>query len=202
MIAIFAHTPVLVIAGATISALGGLWANYSQNRDAATLSDKNEEIARLSQHIANAVTGGPTVCYLIPYGWVGPGSILCTHGDYPLYDVSIRVTDLQIFTRLAATPEGRLLLRQADAFVYKIPELPPKCSTTLPFTFDLHGDTRTWNIFFIARNGPFMQKLRMKLVAGKWEYANQVLRENGRDVACEQISPSYPRNPDSSISWD
>src|SRR5882762_1540173 len=85
---------ILIFIGGIIAAIGAVWASYDQNTANKKLEQKNEEIARLNRETANAVTGGDSYCYLMPIANIPEMVTVIQKGEFPLYDVSVRVVDL------------------------------------------------------------------------------------------------------------
>ena len=193
---------ILVFVGALLSAVGAVWAGIDQNKNSRKLDEKNEEIARLSREIANSVTGGPTVCYLAPMGGSPNIVTLVSSGDFPLYDVSVRIVDLELFEAKKNEPFTLDSIRKNEVSL-DLGGMPPKSARILGPLLQLSGETRRWNIFFSARNGFFTQLLRMKKVDGVWKSAIRVTRDTGKgsEVAFEQITDGYPRGADGAVDW-
>jgi len=97
---------VLVLIGGVLSAVGAFVATMRQNQEKAQsatqraqfekgLREKSDEIAELNKQIAAQVTGGDSYCTLFVSA---PGKdsnqsgiILISHGQYPVYDVSVKI---------------------------------------------------------------------------------------------------------------
>ena len=193
---------ILIFIGALLAAIGAVWSNIDQTKYNEKLNEKNEEIARLSKEIVHSVTGGDTICYIMPISNQPDFGTLVSVGNYPLYDLTARFTDLEEFEK---NPEKTItydsLLRGDN--ILNLNELPPKSAKPLGSIFKLHGDTRRWNIFFSARNGFFTELLRMKKVDGKWISAVQITKLEGTEnkVVFEKIPEDFPRNPDGTVDW-
>ncbi len=64
------------------------------------------------------------------------------------------------------------------------------------------GQNFNLNIFYVARNGSWTQKLRMRWIGNGWATANRVVEGLGGKVLYEQISDNFPRDVDGKIEWD
>lgn len=109
------------------------------------------------------ITGGESYCKLA----FGPDGTFVIHiGDFPLYDVTVRIVDLN------KTP------RDWQGTNVRIGDLIPRHAVGLnvPFAWS-PGDTRRANLFFTARNGSFIQLLRGYKVHDKWVWAEKVVRD-------------------------
>lgn len=193
----------LEVAAAIVSAVGAIWASSQQIRDAKLLAEKNEELKALALRTVDTVTGGSSVCYLMPYGRVGPTAMVTPHGSFPLYEVVVRVTDLERFEEIRARNEAMPNYFAAEIATLRIGEVAPGLSRMLPVElFIHHGDRRGWNVFFTARNGNWTQLIRMRRIGNEWRMATRVLRANGRDIAFELVVDGYPLLPDGSVEWN
>ena len=198
---------ILVFIGALISAVGAVWAGIEQNRSSDILASKNDKIADLSREIANSITGGSSACYITPIGNSIDVAALVSVGEYPLYDLSVRITDLDLMEQMRGQPVTFESMQLNEKNI-DLGSLPPGSFRILGRgILDIHGDSRRWNIFFCGRNGVFTQILRMKKVAGDWEMATKVQRNDvGTDpkveIIHERISENFPRNEDGTVNWD
>lgn len=66
-----------------------------------------------------------------------------------------------------------------------------------------HGKNVNFNVFYVARNGSWLQKLRMRWVGNGWALANRVLEGlgGGKELMLE-VSPNYPRDAAGNVEWD
>ena len=128
---ILSNLPAIVVCfGAMLSAIGAVWLAMNQSNDDRILREKSEEIAALAKQnatlaqenaavnkeLVSLLTGGDSYCYLLPGFNVagdaarrGHADIEVLHsGKYPLYDVRIRVVDLQKFRQIIgdSSPPG------------------------------------------------------------------------------------------------
>jgi hypothetical protein len=189
---------ILIFVGGIIAAVGAVWASYDQNKTNTKLAQKNEEIARLNRETANAVTGGDSVCYLLPLANL-PGMVTVVQkGRFPLYDVSVRIVDLDD----PASNVASLSAQTRNSFT--LGNIPPESAQVLQSVITLVGDRKRFNIFFSARNGFFTQELRMRLVNGEWKSAIRVvcnLPDGKATSLFTQIMDDYPKEKDGSIDW-
>lgn len=109
MLKLISFPVVLILAGGALTLVGGFLATVENNKEKVQsierekkytdeLRAKSEEIARISIYNLNMVTGGdsfpfidPTFNIATPHSmvlWLGNG------GKYPLYDVTVTITDL------------------------------------------------------------------------------------------------------------
>lgn len=196
---------ILAFVGAFLVAAGGFWAAFRQSNFNATLREKNEEISRLQHEQASAITGGDS------FAWIGfqvfaadggavnansmPEDLLLVpnvihQGKYPLYDVNVRIHD---------TGRGMPFDLQSAMRSYALGNLSPSMATITNIRLPHHGRDFAFNIFFSARNGMWVQFLRMPWVDNGWALANKVVR--GTEVVYREVSANFPRREDGSVDW-
>jgi hypothetical protein len=119
----------------------------------------------------------------------GQGDLAFIHtGKYPLYGVSARIVDFdQIKTNLGGktVPVGDMIRGHANA-----ESIPAGIPTT--------GDHFNANIFFTARNGDWIEMLRVVRVNDGWSRAVRVMglftSLRKEKTMCETIDTNFPRN--------
>lgn len=215
---------IIVFLGALLSGIGAFWAAVKQSKDSAKtaqerlefekeLRSKSEEIAELNKKIAASVTGGDSYCYFDIANF-GPNNtaiaIIIHQGDFPIYDVSISITDLDEFAQLSKS-KANLTLEDLASARNNIP-----IGTMLPYqakpfkTIKLpNRETVNYGIAIAARNGTFTEEIRLKKIKGKWTKAMKVERDNYSPnnpdakptLLKEEIYPDYPKDKDGKIIW-
>lgn len=147
------------------------------------------------------ITGGRSVCYLsapIDGNDAINYMMLIHHGDHPLYNVVLRVVDVEDFDRNKDNWSLRDISK--SEFVRECGDLIPQHASPVDLQFSLgDGDSRNFNIFFSARNGTFAQLLRLRRVNGKWLSATMV--DVMGDVRYEEIDEGFPRNSKNEVDW-
>jgi hypothetical protein len=193
--------PALVIGvGAIFVAFGGFWAAYRQSHFNAELRQKNEEIARL--------TGGAGFCWTA-FQIVGskgelvnasnmPDELIVVpnfinRGKYPLYDVSARMIDLDEFKKNV----------MSGTTTVRIGNMTAGFAVTTGVRIPHRGKDFNFNIFYVARNGSWLQKLRMRWMRDGWALANSVAegQGGGKELLLE-VTANYPRDADGNVAWD
>jgi hypothetical protein len=194
--------PALVIAiGAVFVAIGGFWAAYRQSHFNDELRQKNEQIARL--------TGGDGFCW-IAFQIVNAGGqpvnanampddlmlipSFIHQGPYPLYEVSANIVNVDELRKDAARA-----MTQANAGNFA----PGSYAKAIGVHILHHGKDINFNIFYVARNGSWLQKLGMRWIGNGWALANRVDEGmgGGKQLLIE-VSPNYPRNSVGEVDWD
>ena len=196
----------LVFVGAVLVATGTYWTAFPQSNFNAQLRQKNEEIISLQKDSVAASTGGDAFAIAsftmfdlhgrMPNANDMPDElqlqiVLINKGRFPLYDVSVRFTDL----------DQKLNLQDA-MHAYPVGNMASGPDLALLTAIILRhvGKQIDYNIFFSARNGLWTQMLRMRWVGNGWTSASRVL-QNGKEVFSE-VSQNYPRGPSGEIEWD
>jgi hypothetical protein len=195
---------MVVVFGALVVAAGGFWASWRQSNFNIDLREKNEEIARLQHENASLITGDDSFAYAAFQIFDIDGTAVDAHampnnlllapviiakGEYPLYDVTVRFVDF----REPVTNNSALT-------GYQIGNIAPGLATLTPIRLPHHGKDLKFNIFFSARNGLWVQSLRMPWVGDGWGLANKVMR--GSQEIYREVSANFPRGQDGSVDWE
>lgn len=140
------------------------------------------------------VTGGDSFCHLIP------NLLIVIHtGAHPLYGVSARAVDLDLFD--AGIEAGDPF---AGDYTLQVGDMSPKLASMV---LDAHNLKATpWtrlNVFFSARNGLWTQELRRTAAVQDAEWATRVTRNKDdiTETLFEHATDNYPRLPDGQIEW-
>jgi hypothetical protein len=89
----------LILLAALLGAIGVFWAETRKNFAERQLREKSDKIAELNEKVAGLVTGGDSFCYF-QIGSLDPATnrgilVALSSGQYPLYEVTARIVDLQ-----------------------------------------------------------------------------------------------------------
>src|SRR5882762_178828 len=104
-------------------------------------------------------------------------------GRYPLYDVEARMVDLDEHARLTAASDPSAINALVGATL-RVGNMTPGFSRgPLPALQHPSGQRISYNVFFVARNGAWVQQFRMRWVDNGWAVANKV-HGLGRYRAC------------------
>jgi len=103
---------ILIVFGGILSAIGGIWLSHISTRDLkhelqtvkTELTTKNDKVQELNSFILSSITGGDSFCY-VEIGSIAQtndrGHLTVIHqGKYPLYDVHVRIVDLDKFDKI------------------------------------------------------------------------------------------------------
>jgi hypothetical protein len=209
---------IVVFIGALTSAIGVLWFSAERIRSQRELRQmseriaaKNEEIAAQSQEIAalnreikDSVIGGDSFCYVVLSNLSARTALLGVihQGQYPVYDVGIRIVDLEKYDRLGGTITLEKMA-QTDTRL-NVGNLGPS-QTAMWLSWPLpDADQQRYNIFISARNGFVTQILRLRRVNGEWKSATKVQRDFDQNavVLYERIDPEFPRDTAGQVQWE
>lgn len=165
----------------------------------------NNSIANLetrTNEVINNVTGGDSACYVFgptPEADRWSGLLIVHVGKYPLYEVTCRITELDIFEEMLKNNES-LTENDRSEFRFPIGSLAPNMARRAPIDLPLGpGESRRFNLFFTARNGSTTQLIRCKKINGQWKFATQLMRDS--QVLYERIDEGYPRLDTGEIDW-
>ena len=212
---------VLIIIGALLSAIGGLYSNEQHENDAKQLTSfqytiqekdeellknsialakKSDELARKSAAIQNSVTGGTSFCYLAFWNdahSLEQGSLGAIHvGKDTIYGVQARIVDIDRF-RLASPEElehgfGTTINVGDLTLGHAIPNLI-HWKETVP------GKLRL-NVFFVARNGDYTELYR-RVRVGTRDVALAIRVYFNGSIVYEKVSKNYPRDNAGKVVW-
>ena len=206
---IFQHIggPAIVIfIGVVISAGGAIWAAYEQSVSENVLRTKSEEIAILNKKIADSIIGGDSFAYIAPTFFKDknnpPYLTLVHQGEHPIYDLSIRIVDLDEFEQQVKNGYTIADLHKKEN-QFNVGNLSTRQASMLG-TISIPESGMRLNIFFSARNGFFSESLRVKKVNNEWKTAIKV--ENTPTsgeikVLYEKIDIDFPLNKEGEVEW-
>jgi hypothetical protein len=198
------YPALTVFFGAIVVALGGFWAAWRQSNFNSDIRQKNEEIARLQRENTSAITGGDSFCWMafqmltidgnMPNAYSMPEDLLLAPffahvGKYPLYDVTARIVDTDLLpTNIQAAQSNGI-----------VGNMTPGFGMTSTTRIRHHGKDFNFNVFYVARNGSWIQHLRMRWVGDGWATASKVLR--GKEVLYREVSANFPRTENGTVDW-
>ena len=147
--------------------------------------------------IFSQITGGNSFCFAsLSQNHLGERNLSITHqGDYPLYDLTIRVVDLDKFNEHSANPEYAHTFEKTFSIGTM---LPKQFNNLCTMSMSDQENSKSFNIFFSARNGMFQELLRLKKINNEWVSAIKVDREK---TLLEFVSENYPKNAAGEVEW-
>lgn len=167
------------------------------------LSGVVAQIETSSLKSAALITGGDSYCYVRLFNLdakTNRGIFGVQHaGDNPLYDVTIRVTDIDELQRLAegvssiALNTGTKVVDLGTVYAGRLSALRG---------WDLGGglSPRRYNIEIQARNGSWSQQMRAVRLPDRWVTATRVSRDG--KVLLEEAFEEFPRDESGAPVWD
>ena len=193
-----------MLTGAIIAACGAFWSAWEQGRSQEALAAKNDEIIQLNRQIAQSITGGDSFCYFdLPLNGRDHDNLLTgvVHkGEFPLYDLTIRILDLDLCEYWTTHGCGFFESMNRSQRVQKIGTLSPGTAQTIDL-LDVSGrKALRLNVFCMARNGETTELIRMIKQDGEWVSALKVLREDS--LLFERIGKGFPVDSTGAVNWD
>lgn len=167
------------------------------------LTDVLERIESASDKTVAAMTGGMSYCIaeLHNMGVGSPQGLLsfAHRGHYPLYDVQVRLVDLDELQRLVA--EDAVIGLTSACQVFNLGTVVGGLDHMQWVNLRL-GDSspRSYNIHFSARNASWSQQLRVVKLADRWVTASRVYPPGQKPV--DSSYDDFPRHPDGTLAWD
>lgn len=210
----FSLPAVLACFGAIISASGAIWASYEQNKSQRLSESQTVEIRQLNTKILSlseenkllakegiaSVTGGDGFAYVDILKGYFPNAfspVISTESAHPQYDISIRFYDED------QNHEAQI----ANPLILGVATLPPGHSVfeRIPaFDISAKQDYARFNLFISARNGSFIEELRLRKVGDEWYSAFRIFKSgpDGKStLLAERSMDKYPRSNDGSLKW-
>lgn len=148
--------------------------------------------------IFSQITGGKSFCFAsLTQNFLGERNLSIMHqGDFPLYDLTVNVVDLDRFNKHAGNPEYACEYQK----LFSIGTMLPNQSNNLCKVLLLDQESsKSFNIFFSARNGMFTELLRIKKINNEWVSAVKVL--DGEKTLLQSHSEEYPKKTAGEIDW-
>lgn len=139
----------------------------------------------IPDNTSSIITGGDGFCYITRDNHFGLEII--HNGQYPLYNVNAKIVDIDKLNLIKnPTLENFNNAQVVKSYV----ELTPN-TAHFGDPWELGDETsRSFNIFWSARNGRFEQLLRFKKIGNKWLYATKIIK-NGQ-ILLEEIEREFP----------
>jgi len=206
--------------------IGGIWSGIVQNKSdeeksklTKQLVNLTEKNAVLNQEINDITTGGNSYCYITFEPWESVKKTLhgrINHsGNFPLYDVTLTVYDMIRYRELETKVDDKSGYYAGDMSKImkeiEIGNINPDSNLAnmwhrrLPnlLRVDEYKDYKI-NIFFGARNGSWVQLVRLKKIkfGGSKNYWAQAIRiQKNKEIIFEYIDQHYPRDNTGTIEW-
>ena len=175
-----------------------------------------EANAKLTSEVAKSVTGGDSFCYFRFGNWGGspPFTVvrnLMHVGPYPLYDLHIRITDVNQVKAKAKEWANMNFQQQTtlgDTFIVKPNFFGDGQANFLEDLSFIHLPKdqvyQQYSIFFTARNGEWRQLVSLRRDQNGWQSASRVSHySEDKDVQLmpDQVSPGFPRDANGNLLW-
>jgi hypothetical protein len=127
------------------------------------------------------------------------GVLMAIHeGLHPLYDVSARIVDMQKLNEVKNNI-SLATLEYTDKNINVGNMIPSHANMIQQWKLESEPE-KSYNIFITARNGSFLQQLRLKKINGVWLSATKTTRDN--KLLHEKIDDNFPKDKDGNVCWD
>lgn len=186
------NTPmVIILIGTALTALGGAWAAFQNNKAQVDLVNKTEKIAQLNEKISALVTGGDTFPYIrVDITIMDKNHFaftLLSNGEAPLYDLTLSIYDQELAYETAETDlkrlkaEGKKMgLGSSKESIKKVDigNLSPNQSRPVyDFMFPEKADERNFVVTIVARNGSFRQPIRIYRESDNFNIESEIQKD-------------------------
>ena len=186
----------IVFAGAALSAIGG---HAMRVREADLRTQFETDLRVQTEQLLSKVTGGDgfcTITFLMPFT-DRSRAIVANRSDEPLYDVTVRITDLDRLPDLEPGEHVNFDEFMDTQVMLDIGNLPGGATSFVNESWDFSGDVRRrYRMFFGARNGAWIEDLTLLRGDGNWTYTMTVSRGDSivyehKDGAYDEVLAGY-----------
>ena len=167
---------------------------------------KSGETAEINKQMASSLTGGASFAYIVPRFFDpthnSPMLTLVHQGEYPLYDLTVRILDMATFDKMVRH-NNSYSDKLREEVQLSISNIAPNQANMLK-TVQLGRGSLRWNLFFSARNGFFTELLRVRRVGNEWKTALKVIRtpsSSNEQLLFEKIDSGYPLSKNGQVEW-
>lgn len=209
---------ILALSGTLLSATAVLWSTYLQNQAQRSSDEKTQKISDLNQKILALTeenkevakqgvyytTGGAGFVYIdIVNGMFSDvlPAVVQSVSVYPQYDISVRIVDLDWDVE-------QVMIHSTPLQFGTIPPMSDKLNMLNP-VFDLRkkGQFASFNLFISARNGEYVEKLRLFKTVQGWRSVLRVETlgsgtPGSSKILYEKIMPDFPVDQMSKFDWN
>lgn len=163
--------------------------------------DQRRETRRTEDPYASLITGGDSYAYLLVVQMkdeTDEARLMVAHeGQYPLYDINVRVCDLDLMDQLASARSRTLAEWEKAWKSVDVGNLAPHYAREMGRLALPGAGTVRLNVFINARNGQVTQLIRLARTSGGWKRASRVQRDlaGGPRILREDVDRGYPGSP-------
>ena len=206
---------LLILLGTILSATGAFLATYKQNQEKAQsavqraqfeseLRGKSDEIAELNRQISQSVTGGNSFCYVrLSLGPTSSPIVTVIHqGEFPLYDVSIRMWDPNDSQECSCDVSLEEFTKKDLNF--NLGNLSPNQVRILGRVTLPEADEKEFALSIGARNGFVLELIKLRRIEGQWKAAYRVTKNEGEGetkILYEQAETGFPLDEQGKVQW-
>jgi hypothetical protein len=180
----------------------------AKNKELKEVTDRLNSHNSQLQKAQQLITGGNNFCYinLVPGGHSvdQPLLVAINDGNQPLYDVTFRMWDPADYGP-NVEPMRTLDDFNKNAYNVNVGNLSPHAAKTIGQIELPDSDAKNYEITIIARNGTFIERMKLRRVNGAWKRAFRVHSGYNRDestILIEKIDPDFPRDGGGAIQWE
>jgi hypothetical protein len=159
------------------------------------LQDLLTQIEIRTTEIVAQISGGNSFCYgrlFTINGQTNMAHLIAVNGGaHTVFDAQVHIADLDCIEKSVAS-KGAIPLESCNS-IFGVPSMitPNHGAATVGQLSLAEGNVRRFNLFWSARNGDWIQFLRLVRVDGNWHSAIRVFR--GEEVLFEEIQTGVPR---------
>jgi hypothetical protein len=113
-------------------------------------------------------------------------------GAHPVFEAQARLVDLECLAKIDVSTIKTVEALHVCDTRFNIPVIAPGRGGTIGQLPQGEGAVRRFNVFWLARNGNWLQRLRLAKIDGNWRSASQVIR--GEEILLEELPPDFPKD--------
>ncbi|CAK2012782.1 conserved hypothetical protein [Vibrio crassostreae] len=163
------------------------------------LAAKSDEIANLNRELLNYSTGGNSypIAQIIDLDNNTNSGLLAVHNssnEYPLFNLRVRVYDWD--SKEVRTKENMF----GDDKIFDSDMIPASSSHVEGNAKLGSNSIKNFTIQSSARNGQFLQTLKLRKVEGIWRSVTKVTKIDGQELY-KQVDKKYPLDEKGLVDW-
>lgn len=152
------------------------------------------QLSRSTETLYGNITGGDSFGELIvtPIDHNKAELMLISHGKYPLYELSLRIVDIELIKTVKIRTMDDIYKTQPIISVGNM-----QVSSALPLgklSSDFTHSYKEFNIFFDARNGFFVQNIKLSKKENSWVKSTSITNLVNNKLLFEKTDPDFPEN--------
>ena len=195
----------ITLLGGILVIIGSINSKNEQSKFESTIAEKTQTIHDLSKKLEkysdeqiSTMSGGNGYISVYPIyiDGINPALVALNSSDYPMYDISMEVSDIDKF-RVIEKEKGVIHAINEANKIFKLENFGPHSGKITPYRVDTlykNLQERNFSINIFARNGKTNEMLKFVNIGNKWLNAFEIKR--GEEVIYTHVKDGFPKNED------